>query len=139
MATDGEGLREVASAARFDFPGIWTILKCHGNVRCFSRNSLVFVISSRVRSPNIFTKGLWSVTTSKLSHPCVKKRVCSKPHATARASPSIGAYLDSAPERKREPARTMRHPSSQQSGMPEGQLHCFWRKSTRCRLSTNPV
>ena len=40
--------------------------------------------------------------------------VCSRPQATARASPSTGAYLCSADDKERDPARITRHPESQQ-------------------------
>ena len=69
MVTDGEGLQEVALGARLDFQGICMILKCRSKLRCFSRNNLVLVISSRVRSLKLLINGLWSVTTSKSSHP----------------------------------------------------------------------
>ena len=46
----------------------------------------------------------------------MKYRDCSRAHATANASPSIGAYLCSAEDKNMEPARTMRHPVMQQSG-----------------------
>ena len=67
--------------------------KCHGRVLCFSLKKPEFEISSRVRSPKIFTSSLWSVTMMRLSHPWVKYCVCSRAHATARASPSIAAAL----------------------------------------------
>ena len=66
---DGEGWHDVASAAWLDVPGRCLMVKRQRSVRCLRRNSLELVISSRVRSPNIFTRGLWSVTTSSLSQP----------------------------------------------------------------------
>ena len=80
---EGDGCLEVASAARLLLPGRCVMSKRHGRVRCFSRNKREFDISSSVRSPKIFTSGLWSVTTTKLSHPWVKYRVCSSPQATS--------------------------------------------------------
>ena len=71
--------RDMESAAVFDFPGRCVILKRHGRVRCFRRKSREFVISSNARSPKIFVKGLWSVTMTRLSQPCVKYFVCSRP------------------------------------------------------------
>ena len=123
-----DGCRDMASAAVFDFPGRCVILKRHGRVRCFRRKSREFVISSNVRSPKIFVKGLWSLTMTRLSQPCVKYFVCSRPQATARASPSIAAYLSSAAVRKREPAKVIRHPPGQQSGRLAGHLQCFWKR-----------
>ena len=93
------------------------MLNDHGRVRCFSRKMRVFDISSSVRSPRIFTSGLWSVTTINLVQPWVKYLVCSKLHATANASPSTGAYLCSADDRKRDPANVIFHPSMQHSGV----------------------
>jgi hypothetical protein len=125
---DGDGWRDVASAARFDLPGRCAIAKCHGSVLCFSMNSLVLVITSSVRSPNILIKGLWSVTTTKSSQPWVKKHVCSRLQAMARASLSMGAYHYSAVAKNWEPASIMRHPSVQQSGNLDKQLQCFCRR-----------
>ena len=82
------GWRQVALAARFVAPGRYLTANRHGSVLCSSRKSGVLAISSRVRSPKIRTRGLWSVTTRRLSHPCVRKRVCSRPYAIASASPS---------------------------------------------------
>ena len=53
---DGDGLRDVASAAWLDLPGRCLISKCHGSVRCFSRNRRVFEISSNVLSPRILNQ-----------------------------------------------------------------------------------
>jgi hypothetical protein len=119
---NGDGWGDVASAASFDLPGRCAIAKCQGSVLCFSLNSLVFVISSSVQSPNIFTKGLWLVTTTKSSQPWVKKRVCSRLQAMARASPLMGAYRCSAVAKNWEPASMMRHLSVQQSGNLDGLL-----------------
>ena len=47
---------------------------------------------------------------------------------TARASPSMAAYRCSAGERNREPAKVILHPLGQQSGIPEGQSQCCWRR-----------
>ena len=75
--------RDAASAAVLVDPGKCAMSKRHIRVRCFNRKSRVLPISSRVRSPKIFVSGLWSVTTTKLSQPCVKYLVCSSPQATA--------------------------------------------------------
>ena len=117
----GDMCRETASAADFVEPGRWAIWKRQGRVRCLRRNRRVLLISSRVLSPRILTSGLWSVITNRSSQPWVKNRVCSRPQATARASPSIGAYLFSAGCKNLEPARVIRHPSRQQSGMSDKQ------------------
>ena len=85
------GCRDAASAEVLVNPGKCAMSKRHIRVRCFNWKSRVLLISSRVRSPKIFVSGLWSVTTTKLSQPCVKYLVCSSPQATARGSPSIGA------------------------------------------------
>ena len=67
-----EGYREAASAAWLVLPGRWTMSKRQGRVRCLRRNKRELEISSSVRSPNIFVRGLWSVTMTWLSHPWVK-------------------------------------------------------------------
>ena len=97
-------------------------------VLCLMLNSLGLSISSSVLSPSSFTRGLWSVTTSRSLHPKVKYRVCSNAHAIASASPSTGAYLDSAGFRKRDPASVIFQPSSQQLGVEVEQSQCFWDK-----------
>ena len=97
----------------------------HGRVLCLRRNSLVFTISSRHLSPKILISGLWSVTTVRSSQPIVKKRVCSSAHATAKASPSMGAYLCSAWWRNLEPQRVILQPDSQQLGSDCGHAQCF--------------
>ena len=124
----GDGWRDVASAALFDLPGRWAIVKYHGRVRCFNRNRRVLWISSSIRSPRIFVRGLWSVTTRRSSHPSVKYLVCSRPQATAKASPSIGAYRVSASWRKREPASVIFQPVWQQLGNFEEQRQCCQRR-----------
>ena len=86
-----DGWRDVASAAKLVLPGRCAMSNDHGSVRCLWRNIRVLEISSNVRSPRILTKGLWSVTTSRSLHPCVKYLDSSSPQATARVSPSIGA------------------------------------------------
>ena len=74
-----EGYLEAASAPWLVFPGHCTMWKRHRRVRCLRRNRQELDISSSVRSPNIFVRGLWSVTMTRLSHPCVEQRVCSRP------------------------------------------------------------
>ena len=70
-------------------------------------------------------KGLWSVATVSLSQPWVKNFVCSNAHATAWASPSIGAYLDFAPELKRDPARHILQPPVQHARLAPSHSHTF--------------
>jgi len=54
----GVGWHDVASAAWLLFPRRWTISNAQGRVRCLRRKRRVLEISSSVRSPKIFTKGL---------------------------------------------------------------------------------
>ena len=122
------GYLDVASATLLVFPGMWAISNFQGRVRCLSRKRREFEISSRVRSPSTLTRGLWSVTIRRLSQPWVKYLVCSKLHATARASPSIAAYLCSAPCRNRDPTRVTFHPFSQQPGNLDSHRQCFWER-----------
>ena len=65
-------------------------------VRSLRFRRRVLSILSRARSRNIRSSGLWSTPTIKVGQPNTKKRALSKPYVTARASPSVGAYLDSA-------------------------------------------
>ena len=75
-----------------------------------------FLMSLRLRLLKIPRRGLWSTATNKLSHPNVYILECSKAQARARASPSVGEYLDSADFVNREPANISFHPSLQQTG-----------------------
>ena len=59
------------------------------------------------------------------AHPRTKNLALSSASATARASPSMGAYLDSAGWVKRLPTRVILHPSGQQNGMVLVQVQCF--------------
>ena len=83
-------------------------------------------MSSRQRSPNSLSSGLRSTATTRSLHPRTKCHVRSRVSATARASPSTGAYLDSAMCVKRDPTSVFRHPSRQQNGSREGHWQCFW-------------
>ena len=67
-----DGGRHVASAAVFVFPGRCATSKYQGGVRYLRRNSRELLISSIVRSSRILTRGLWSLTTTLSSQPCVK-------------------------------------------------------------------
>ena len=58
--------------------------------------SLVLVIWSRNRSLNILRSGLWSTAMVRFLHLRTKCLALSRASATASASPSTGAYLDSA-------------------------------------------
>ena len=91
-----DGWRDRASLVRFLVPGMYTILKRY--LRVFSLRFLRrgFGMSSRFRSPNSFSSGLWSTATVRSRHPSTKCLARSSASATARASPSTGAYRDSA-------------------------------------------
>lgn len=70
--SEGEGCLEIASVAWLLVPCRCAIRKRHGRVRCLRQNRHEFDISSSVRSPKISTSGLWLVTKTRSSHPCVK-------------------------------------------------------------------
>ena len=74
---------------------------------------MVSMFLSLLRIPS---RGLWSTTTSKSLHPSVNMRECFRDHDTARASPSVGAYLLSVGVRNRDPARISFQPSGQHTG-----------------------
>lgn len=84
----------------------------------------LLVMSSNERSENILVRGLWLVAITKSS---IKNLVSSYAHAIARASPSIGAYHCSAERRKRDPAKVIFQPPSQQSGISDEQSQYFCR------------
>ena len=82
-------------------------------------------MSSRALSARSFSSGLWSTATIKFSQPSTKWRALSKASATARASPSMGAYLDSAACVNLLPTRVIFHPSLQQKGLIGEHRQCF--------------
>ena len=90
------GCLDKVSGALFFTPGTWTILKRYRKVFSFRFLSLVLVMLSRDLSPNILRSGLWSTAIVRFLHPRTKCLALSRASATASASPSIGAYLDSA-------------------------------------------
>ena len=83
-------------------------------------------MSSRDLSPNSLQRGLWSTATTRLEQPRTKCRALSSASATARASPSMGAYLDSAACVNLDPTRVTFHPSWQQNISWDGHWQCFW-------------
>ena len=91
-----DGWHERASLVRFLAPGMYTIRNRYLRVFSFRFLSRGFGMSSRQRSPKIFSSGLWSTATMRSLHPRTKCRALSRASTTARASPSMGAYLDSA-------------------------------------------
>ena len=90
------GFLEFASGAFCLRPGIWMMENLYGSVFSLSDSSLSFLMSPSYRLLRTPSSGLWSVATTKLSQPRTKCRADSSPYTTANASPSIGAYLDSA-------------------------------------------
>ena len=88
-STSPAGFLDVASAAQLLRPGRWAMSNFHIATRCLKRNRRGFVTSPSGFVLRIFTKGLWSVTTLSVGHPIVKYFICSRPQATASASPSM--------------------------------------------------
>ena len=120
------GFRDKASATVLRTPGM-----CSTRNRYRSDFSLMFLnrgfgMSSRARSPSTFSSGLWSTTTVRSGHPNEKCRVLLSASTTASASPSMGAYRDSAPGVKRLPISTTFQPDMQQNGRTSAQSQCFW-------------
>ena len=116
----------MASAAPLSFPGTCTTSNLQRRVFCLKLRILGLSMSPSSLSPRIFSRGLWSTATVSLSLPRVKWRVFWRAQATARASPSTGAYLDSAPVVNLLPARTTFHPVLQQPGTLPSHWQCFW-------------
>ena len=83
------GYREVASAAAFVRPGKYAMMIRHGSVLYLNRNRRVLSNSSRILSPKVLLRGLFSVTTKRLSQSFVKNLVCSSPHATRLPRPPL--------------------------------------------------
>ena len=80
----------------------------------------------RSRSSNIPNNGLWSVTAVNFGQPSTNSLAWFKLHATAIASPSVGAYPVSGSVVNLEPANTNCQPEEQQFGASDiGQLQCF--------------
>lgn len=87
------GFCKVASENKLLFPGECCVVKCRMRVIFFRRNRHGLAISSSTWSPNNSRKDLWSETTTRLLHPCVKYLVCSNDLTMIRSSPSTEAYL----------------------------------------------
>ena len=66
--------------------------------------------------------------TTRLPQPCEKYLVCSKPQATANASPSTGTYLSSVDDKNLDPANVTSQPELQQPGILVSCEQCFWSK-----------
>ena len=112
--------------ALFLTPSMWTILKWYLRVFSFRFLSLVLQMWSKDLSPNIFKSGVWSTAMVKCLHPRTKCLALSRASATASASPSIGAYLDSAACVNLLATRVIFQPCLQQKKSLEGQKQCFW-------------
>ena len=120
------GWMEMASAAAWRTPGMWTIRKRYRSDFSLRLRRRVFGMSFRERSPRVLRRGLWSTAAMRSDHPMTKWRALSKASITARASPSIGAYQDLAPDVKRLPTRVIFQPGLQQNGLIDVQEQCFW-------------
>ena len=102
------------------------MVKRYRSVFSFKFLRRVFGMSSRERSPNNLHKGLWSTAMTRSEQPSTKWRALSRASATARASPSMGAYRDSAACVNREPTNVTFQPSWQQKISRDGHWQCFW-------------
>ena len=71
------------------------------------------------------------MATVRSGCPSTKDFAFSRDQATAKLSPSIGAYLESAGEQNRDPTKVTFQPVEQHTGDLPGQLQCF------C-IKTNP-
>ena len=120
------GCLDSASGTLCSFPGTYTTRNFHRSVFSLKLRSRVFSISPSSLSPNILRRGLWSTAMVSLSLPRVKCLVFWSAQATARASPSTGWYLDSAPVVNLLPAKTVFQPPAQQVGVMSVHLHLFW-------------
>ena len=114
------------SGALFLTPGMCTILNWYRRVFSLRFLSLALLMWTRDLSPNIFRSGLWSTAMVRFLHPRTKCLALSRASTTASASPSIGAYLDSAACVNLLPTRVIFQPCLQQKRSWEGQEQCFW-------------
>ena len=123
MSPDGYLERE--SGALFFTPGMCVILNLYRKVFSLRLRRRALLIASRDLSPKILSKGRWSTAMVRLWQPSTKCLALSSASATARASPSMGAYRDSAGWVKRLPTSVIFHPSLQQNRSLEGHGQCF--------------
>merc|ERR1712082_576812 len=107
---------DMQSGVSFWSPGRYWILKLYLRVRSLKRYSLGLAMSAMSLLFIMGTRGSWSVVTRRLGHPRLNILALSRDRTTPRASPSIGAYLDSAPEHLLLPANTILNPSLQHLG-----------------------
>merc|ERR1711905_67048 len=119
--------RDMQSGVSFWSPGRYWILKLHLRVLSLNLYSLGLAMSAMSLLSMMGTRGSWSVVTSRLGHPRVNILALSSDQTTPKASPSIGAYLDSAPEHLLLPANTSLKPSLQHLGaLASSQSQYFW-------------
>merc|ERR1712082_24183 len=122
--------RDIQSGVSFWSPGRYWILKLYLRVRSLKRYSLGLVMSAMSLLFMMGTRGSWSVVTRRFRHPRVNILALSNDQTTPKASPSIGAYLDSAPEHLLLPANTILKPSLQHLGaLARSQSQYFWETS----------
>ena len=119
------GWQNAASAEWLLLPGMKVRENLYLSVFSFRLKSLGFGMSSIARSPRSFKRGWWSTATIKSGCPSTKYLAFSRDQATARLSPSIGAYLDSAGEQNLDPTNVTFQPVEQQMGDLPGQVQCF--------------
>merc|ERR1712082_307275 len=119
--------RDMQSGVSFWSPGRYLILKLYLRVRSLKRYSLGLAMSTMSLLFMMGTRGSWSVVTRRFGHPKVNILALSRDQTTPNASPSIGAYLDSAPEHLLLPANTILKPSLQHLGaLARSQSQYFW-------------
>ena len=66
------GFRETASAAAWRRPGMWVTRNLYRSDFSLRLRRRGFGMASRQRSPNSFTRGLWSTATMRSVQPRVK-------------------------------------------------------------------
>ena len=120
------GCLDKVSGALLLTPGMCTILKQYLRVFSLRFLSLVLLMWSRDLSPNIFRSDRWSTAVVRFLHPRTKCLALSRASATANASPSIGAYLDSVACVNLLPTRVIFQPCLQQKRSLDEQEQCFW-------------
>ena len=120
--------------AWFFMPFMYWILNEYGKIFSLKWSSLGFENSRNDLSPNIFRRGWWSTMIVNIGDPNKNSLAFSKAHATAKASPSIGAYFDSAGVKNRLWQKASFQPSAQHVGI----LLVFLQEQCCC-ITTKPI
>ena len=108
------GFLDTLSPVLCHLPGQYCIVKVYWRVFSFNFKICGFIIVYKSLFLKIGGKGLWSVITIKSWQPRTNILTLFRPHATARASPSVDEYHFSVGLMSLDPANVNCHPLGQQ-------------------------